>query len=512
MQRMQWNPSAWLIRFFHKIKGVSFLLDEIDLDVSLKKDDYKKSSEVLSSTLSELARKCKELNIPVIVVFEGWGASGKGTLINNFIMPLDPRLFKVYTIKKATEDEKMRPFLWRFWTKTPAKGQMAIFDRSWYRRVMNERADKQIDSDKIASAYDEILSFEKQLVDDGVVIIKFFLHISEHEQRKRFEKLESSPETAWRVTEDDWENHKRYSEFLEYNDEMLQKTNSPYAPWTVIEATDRRFASNKIMKTAIDILVKKISSINKDKETPKIILSNLKSPILGNLDLSKSITKDEYSKKLKSLQNRLSALHNEIYTKRIGAVMVFEGQDAAGKGGAIKRITENLDPRGYEVVPTAAPNDLENAHHYLWRFWNSIPKLGHITIFDRSWYGRVMVERVEGFCTENEWKRAYSEINEMEQQIVNSGILVIKFWLQIDKDEQERRFNARLENPQKRWKITDEDWRNREKWDEYTAAVDEMLERTQTPFAPWTIVEANNKLFARIKVLETVAKRLEESL
>ena len=225
-----------------------------------------------------------------------------------------------------------------------------------------------------------------------------------------------------------------------------------------------------------------------------------------------SYTKEEYKEKLDRLQNRIQELHGELYRRRIPVILGFEGWDAGGKGGAIKRLTAKMDPRGYQVNPTASPNDLERAHHYLWRFWNNVPKKGHIAIFDRTWYGRVMVERIEGFCTTEEWQRAYREMNDMEANWVHSGAIVRKFWLQIDKDEQERRFRERMENPDKQWKITDEDWRNREKWDQYEQAVDEMLVRTSTTYAPWIIVEGNSKYYARIKVLQSVVDAIEERL
>ena len=238
----------------------------------------------------------------------------------------------------------------------------------------------------------------------------------------------------------------------------------------------------------------------------------MRTTVLDGVDVSLTMTKEDYKKRLSVLQKELTRLQNEMYLKRIPVVVALEGWDAAGKGGAIKRLTEPLDPRGYEVVPTAAPNDIEKAHHYLWRFWRAVPKDGHMTIFDRTWYGRVMVERIEGFCSQAEWHRAYREINQMEQNLKDHGVIVLKFWLQIDKDEQERRFNERLEDPEKQWKITDEDWRNREKWDEYVKAVDEMILRTSTTYAPWTIVEADSKYYARIKILETVVRALKNRI
>ena len=225
-------------------------------------------------------------------------------------------------------------------------------------------------------------------------------------------------------------------------------------------------------------------------------------------ELLNLLKNQEYEK----LQKKLELLHGELYQLRIPVILCFEGWDAAGKGGAIRRLTSHLDPRGYQVCPTASPSELEKSHHYLWRFWNHVPKAGHIAVFDRTWYGRVMVERIEGFCTESEWHRAYQEINDMEAHFANWGAVIVKFWIHIDKDEQERRFNDRMTNPEKRWKITDEDWRNREKWDDYVEAVNEMLEKTSTKQAPWVIVEGNSKYYARVKVLETVVDAMEKKI
>ena len=305
------------------------------------------------------------------------------------------------------------------------------------------------------------------------------------------------------------------------NEEMLQKTDTDFAPWTIIEAIDKEYATVKIISTVIKRLEDRILQIKQQKEAALSTASQpaacapavpFQSSILSHVDLSLSYTREEYREKLKTLQDRLSFLHSELYRRQIPVILAFEGWDAGGKGGAIKRLTQALDPRGYQVNPTAAPNDIEKAHHYLWRFWQNMPKTGHIAIFDRTWYGRVMVERIEGFCTTEEWKRAYKEINDMEAQLAHSGAIILKFWMQIDKDEQERRFRERMENPEKQWKITDEDWRNREKWDQYEMAVDEMLIRTSTTYAPWIIVEGNSKYYARIKVLQTVIDALEKRM
>ena len=490
------------------------MLEKIDLSKKMDKDTYKQVIGEQSERLGLLQRELRTAGIPVMIVFEGMGAAGKGTQINRLIQAMDPRGFEVFANSKATEEEQLRPFLWRFWTKTPADGRIAIFDRSWYRQVTIERFDGQIKEKNLPEAFQDILSFERQLDDGGMVIIKLFLYISQEEQKKRFKKLEDSKETSWRVTKDDWRRNKEYGRYLEINEEMLQKTDTERAPWSIIEATDKDYAAAKIMTRVADrfeaALREKAAPKPEVSEKPPVKEERYQNGVLSGVDLTKTLTKEEYKKEIDRLQKRLEFLHSEIYRLRIPVVLGFEGWDAGGKGGAIKRLTSHLDPRGYRVNPTASPNDIEKVHHYLWRFWNNVPKAGHIAVFDRTWYGRVMVERIEGFCSEADWKRAYQEINEMEAHMANAGAVVIKFWLHIDKDEQERRFKERQQNPAKEWKITDEDWRNREKWDQYETAVNEMLVRTSTTYAPWVVVEGNCKYYARVKVLRTVVDALEE--
>lgn len=493
------------------------MLEKIDLSKKVDKKTYRRVMDEAEEKLGLLQRECKDKGIAVILVFEGMGAAGKGVQINRLIQALDPRGFDVYACDRPTEDEQMRPFLWRYWTKTPAKGRIAVFDRSWYRSVQVDRFDGLTPEDKLGDAYQDILSFEKQLCDDGTVIMKFFLYIDKDEQKKRFKKLEGSKETSWRVTDEDWNRNKDFDRYLKMNEEMLEKTDTDYAPWVIIEAVDKDYAALKIVSSVMDRLEYELEHRRpEDEKTAQRqetkTRERFKNGVLSGIDLSKSLTEEEYKTRLKKLQKRLAELHSELYRLRIPVVIGFEGWDAGGKGGAIKRLTSNLDPRGYRVNPTAAPNDIEKVHHYLWRFWNNVPKAGHIAIFDRTWYGRVMVERIEGFCSEAQWRRAYQEINEMESHMANAGAVVLKFWLHIDKDEQERRFRERQANPAKQWKITDEDWRNREKWDQYEEAVNEMLIRTSTTYAPWIVVEGNDKRYARVKVLQTVVDALEKKI
>ena len=510
------------------------MLEKVDLTKKMSKEEYKRKMDHLEVRLGQLQRQCKELKIPVLIVFEGFGASGKGLQIGYLIQSMDPRGFQVFPIKNDTEEERMHPFMWRFWTKTPERGRIAIFDGSWYRRVLIDRFEKRTKEKDISRAFQSINSFEEQLSDDGNVIVKLFLDIDQKEQKKRFDKLAKNKETAWRVTQGDIERNARYGEYADMMEDMLFKTDKDYAPWTIIEATDRRFATVKIYTTVIKAMADQIEKVQRKKEEESTAkdagetsvsleasqvareaeeeLKELQVSILSKADLSLRYTQEEYEEKLKKLQKKMEKLHGELYRRRIPVVLGFEGWDAGGKGGAIKRLTQKMDPRGYVVNPTASPNDIEKAHHYLWRFWKAMPKDGHVAIFDRTWYGRVMVERIEGFCTKEEWQRAYKEINDMEKDLHDAGAIVIKFWMHIDKDEQERRFRERQENPEKQWKITDEDWRNREKWDQYEDSVNEMLLRTSTDYAPWVVVEGNDKYYARIKVLSTVVNAIEERL
>jgi len=494
------------------------MLENIYTSRKLVKEDYKEEMNSLGLRLSEMQRTCKDEGIPVTIIFEGWSAAGKGSRISTLIRYLDPRGYEVFTTDKTTEDERMRPYLWRFWQRLPAKGRIHIFDRSWYKSVMDGHDKKE---SALAAPVSDIKSFEKTVVDNGGVIEKLFLHVSRKEQEERLSVLAGDPDTAWRVNKADIKQNRKYDKTLKRFDRMLNETNHEAAHWTIIEADESRFADVKVYRTVLAAMEKAVQiklgkaadANNKSKSNGNVTLPSLKgSSKLAEVDLSLSIEREEYGSRLKTAQSDLERIHNAMYKQRLPAAIVFEGWDAAGKGGAIKRTVAPLDPRGYKVAPYGAPNDVEKSHHYLWRFWNEVPKAGHLTVFDRSWYGRVMVERVEGFCSTDDWKRAFGEINDFEKQLVDSGIVLLKFWLHIDPDEQLKRFEVRTNTPEKEWKITDEDWRNRDKWDQYLEAVDEMLLRTSTDYAPWTIVEAVDKLYSRLKVIETVRDRLESAL
>ncbi len=455
----------------------------------------------------------KEHKLPVLVLVEGWGTAGKGSVIGQMIRNIDPRFFKVAPMDQPTEEERRKPFLCRYFTKIPEAGKFMFLDSGWMDEVTRNRVHGEMDQKTYEQRIDSIRRFERQLTDNGYLVMKLFCHISEKEQKKRIEDLVEDIDTRWRVSENDkWQN-KHYEKCLEVFDRYMEDTNNPSAPWYVIDAKSKKWAELQ----ALEILTQGIEIALQNQSLAVPLLQNVfpleKVPKLSEIPLeNKSLSDEEYKEELTKLQNHLKELHNRLYRKKVPVVIVYEGWDAAGKGGNIKRITEALDPRGFEVQPIASPEPHEKARHYLWRFWMRLPKTGHIAIFDRSWYGRVMVERLEGFCSENDWKRAYNEMNEFEKELHDWGAVIIKFWVQIDKDTQLARFTDRQNTPEKQWKITDEDWRNREKWDEYEVAVNEMIQKTSTTFAPWHILESVDKKYARIKALKIVIEELEKVL
>lgn len=492
------------------------MLELVDLNQRISKAEFDAIFPALEARLGQCQRAARAAGIPVVLVFEGWDAAGKGTLINRLALALDPRGFKVHTGASLQEGQTMRPWLWPYWNELPAAGAIAIFDRSWYRRLLECRVEGVAGGCRDQPEYEDVAEFERQLTDAGTVLVKFWLHIGQREQKRRLRALAKDPDTAWRVGKRERRQNRRYGRWLAAVEEMLQRTSTPYAPWSVIEATQERFARLRVFETVVGAVEREIA---RRAAAPQPVKGPMAPPdpcptrrqtVLDRVNLQLRLDRAEYKKQVDRLQKRLFELEHRLYIERVPAVIVFEGWDAAGKGGAIRRLAAGQDPRGYEVISIAAPTPEELAHHYLWRFWRRVPKAGHIAIFDRSWYGRVLVERVEGFCPEDQWRRAYQEINEFERQLADFGTAMVKFWLHIDPDEQLRRFEARQQ--EKQWKIGEEDWRNRQKWKQYEVAVTEMLERTSTTYAPWTIVEANDKLFARIKVLRTVADTLAAHL
>ena len=454
----------------------------------------------------------KERSLPVLVLFEGWGTAGKGSVLGKVIRNIDPRFFKVAAMDVPTQEEQRKPFLYRYFVKIPEAGKFMFLDSGWMDEVIKGKLYDGMTDAEYAMRVESIKRFERQLTDNGYLVMKFFLHISRKEQKKRIESLLESKDTRWRVGKhDQWQNT-HYGKCEDAFDSYLKETNMPSAPWYIIDARSRKWAETQVLEMLTQGI--EIALGNRAMAVP--LLQNVfpltQMPQLSQIALDGTIEAEEYKAELKHLQQRLGELHNRLYRKKVPVVIAYEGWDAAGKGGNIRRITGALDPRGYEVHPIASPEPHEKSRHYLWRFWTRLPKTGHIAIFDRTWYGRVMVERLEGFCSENDWMRAYNEINEFEKELHDWGAVIIKFWVQIDKDTQLARFNDRQNTPEKQWKITDEDWRNREKWDQYETAVNEMIAKTSTVYAPWHILESVDKRYARIKALKIVIGELEKIL
>jgi polyphosphate:AMP phosphotransferase len=405
--------------------------------------------------------------------------------------------------------------MWRFWRALPPKGKVGIFFGSWYSLPILDRVYKRTKNGELDKSLDDIQRFERMLSDEGALIVKFWFHLTKKKQKKRFRDLLAHKSTSWRVTDADWSNHRRYDDFLPVSEYALRKTSTEYAPWIVVEGYDARYRNLTVARTLLEALTKRLAESDhkaRSHASPIFESSVDSRSVLRSLDLSKKIPEKRYDKDLAKLQARLNELSREKKFKRTSVVLAFEGADAAGKGGAIRRVTEALDARAYHVIPIAAPTEEERAQPYLWRFWRHLPRRGHAAIFDRSWYGRVLVERVEGFAPPDDWMRAYQEINDFEEKLVAHDMVVCKFWLQISKSQQLRRFEDREHTPYKRFKITEEDWRNRKKWSAYERAVCDMIDRTSTEIAPWTLVPAEDKHYARIQVLETVCDAIERAL
>lgn len=480
--------------------GVHMIKDYRFQDFNNPYESFKRSE--LGNRLAKIQRLVKEFNIPVLIIVDGWESSGKGFVIKDLIRELDPRTSRVELFEYPTDEERTRPFLWRFWTKIPKKGEIVIFDRSFYFNIMNE-----IDmrDEKLQKDMEDISAIEKELFDDNTVIIKFFLHQKQKTQKERIEMLLNDENRSFYVTKADLRQNKNYEDYLKHFDKSLELSDFSFSPWHIIPSEDLKSASKYALGLSIDLIESgiQIFQAKKSKEDGLERTYIGKGKVIENLDLSLNVDEERYEKEIEKLQKEAQEIAYKLFIHKIPSVIVFEGMDAAGKGGAIQRLTRLIDPRGLRVIPISAPNETELSYHYLWRFYKEFPKKGNMAIFDRSWYGRVMVERIERFATIDEWDRAYDEINQMEKHLYNFGALVLKFFICIDKDEQLTRFHDREKEEDKLYKITEEDWRNRDKWDDYIVAMDEMLLRTNTKHAPWIIVEGNDKKYARLKVLRS---------
>lgn len=491
------------------------MFESAEIGHKIDKATYKAAVPALRAALLEAQVNLQEQKkIPVVVLISGQDGAGKGETINVLYEWMDPRFISTLAFSLPTDEERERPPMWRYWRSLPPKGRVGIFAGSWYSDPIRERILDEVSLKELDAQADQINRFEAMLVNEGALVLKFWFHLTKEGQVKRLKALEKDPRTAWRVTQWNWDRLKTYDKLQDVAGHLLRLTNTPWAPWVVVEGTDDRYRSLTVGKILLEALQKKLSAKTAQKSpvAPMVRVNTDGRTVLSELNLKLALDDKAYEDQLAHWQGRLSELLRDPRFAHRSLVCAFEGADAAGKGGAIRRIGAALDARQYQVIPVAAPTEEERAQPYLWRFWRHVPRQGRVAIFDRTWYGRVLVERVEGFCTENDWLRAYTEINDFEHELAESGVMVVKFWLQISQEEQLARFKAREQIAFKRFKITQEDWRNREKWDAYQQAICDMVERTSTGNAPWTLVEANDKNYARVKILRTLCERVEAEL
>ncbi len=497
--------------------------DTVD-DVTYDRRVAKLRADLLDVQYDVLARK----TFPVIVLINGVEGAGKGETANLLHEWMDPRHIQACAFGDPTEQERERPEMWRFWRALPSKGRIGVLFGNWYTHPIVARVEKTMTAARLDTNIERIVALEDLLEKDGGLLLKFWFHLGKKAQNKRLHALEKDKHTRWRVTPQDWQRFRDYDAYTKVSEHVLRNTS--VAPWHIINGFDankrslevgevllsamrRKLAeddSARAKKAATTPSVAKAASSKNAHASPVAVSEHLS--LLRGLSFEERLSKEHYNVKIEKAQRHLNQLSRDLtFTKKRACVVVFEGNDAAGKGGAIRRVTAALDARRYHVIPIAAPTSEERSYPYLWRFWNHLPPRGMFTIFDRSWYGRVLVERVEGFARTDEWQRAYHEIETFERAMSDHGVTVVKFWLAVSKDEQLRRFNEREHTRFKRFKITDDDWRNRKKWDAYEAAACDMIART-SGVAPWHVIEANDKHMARVRIVKTIADTIDEAL
>lgn len=491
------------------------MFETAELGRTVSKAQFDAQEPQLHAKLLNLQRKLRDLQVPVVIVISGVEGAGKGGVVNRLNTWFDSRGVRTNAFWELSDEERESPRYWRFWRALPVRGSIGLMLGSWYTEPIVEQAFKRSNIDKFEHELRHIVEFEQLLIEDGALIIKLWFHITKEEQNRRVDQdIEAniaSPHLSSFA--------KQYQRFISVSERAIRHTDLAIAPWHIIEATDEHYQHLSAAKILIDSMTSYCEKLEQSAQvqeaTTKPVFNSIDAShktILDSLDLSKRMNRKDYETQLHELQNRLRRLTWQAKKEKRDTVLVFEGWDAAGKGGNIRRLVAGIDARLVRVISVAAPNDEEKAHHYLWRFWRQLPRPGYVTVYDRSWYGRVLVERVEGLIPQQEWERAYQEINDFEEQLTDHGIVLKKFWLHISPDEQLRRFKEREEVEWKNYKITDEDWRNRAQWASYEQAVHDMVARTSTATAPWTLVPANDKKTARILVLRTVCEALETVL
>ena len=507
------------------------MFESAELGHTLDDARYAKESERLRGDLLDAQLELLDRgSFPVIVLVNGVDGAGKGETVNLLNEWLDPRHVRTRAFGDPTDEEKARPPMWRYWLALPPKGKIGVLFGSWYTEPIVGRVRGRLGDAELALLLERIQRFEKLLTDDGALLVKLWFHLSKSAQKKRLTALEEDKLTRWRVTAQDWKSFRRYDDYAQVSARVLRETSQGDAPWVLIDGSDANYraisagralldaprqrldADRRASRSKAGARTAKAKARGRHADAAALVRSVDTSGILRGLPFEERLSKEKYATKIVKVQRRLAKLSRSPRMKRHSVVVVFEGMDAAGKGGAIRRVTQALDARQYAVIPIAAPTDEERAHPYLWRFWRHLPRRGQFVLYDRSWYGRVLVERVERFASDAAWTRAYGEINEFEEELTAHGTVVVKVWLAITKAEQARRFAEREKTRHKRYKITAEDWRNRDRWDDYIEAASDMIDRTSTSLAPWAVIEADDKHLARVRVIEEITRRIEEAL
>ena len=491
------------------------MFESAQIGHKLDKAEFRRREPALRQALLEAQYALLEqAKFPVVVLVNGVAGAGKGETVNLLNEWMDPRHIHTRAFGPLTEDERDRPEMWRFWRALPPKGRIGIHFGSWYTDPIVTRVMGHQKRAVFAERLKRIRQFERMLAAEGAVILKIWIHLSKDAQKKRFRKLAADPRTAWRVSKYHWSHHKRYEDFVDVCEDALRETSIGEAPWHIVEGSNAEYRSIAVGELLLETLKRRLEGKAPavSPAAPPPAPPRDGRDVLGSLDYAATLPRKRYERRLADAQARLAELTRRKAMRKRSLVMVFEGMDAAGKGSTIRRLTQAMDARFYGVIPIAAPTEEERAQPYLWRFWRHVPRHGNAVIFDRSWYGRVLVERVEGFCRESDWMRAYHEINDFESQLADAGAIVAKFWLAVTPEEQLRRFKEREKTPHKRFKITDEDWRNRKKWPAYERAICDMVDRTSSDVAPWNLVPSNDKLHARVAVIERLCELVEERL
>jgi polyphosphate:AMP phosphotransferase len=511
------------------------MFETAQLGRKVAKDVYEAEVPAMQAALLELQQALRAARVATVVIVSGVEGSGKGEVVNRLLEWLDPRGVRTHAFWEEGDDERQRPRYWRFWQQLPPRGTIGVLFGSWYTQPIIDHAFERTSEAEFERELRRIEELERLITDDGMLVVKLWFHLGKRDQKKRLERDVKDGRLEAPLVK---KFAKKYDRFAQCSERAIRMTDTGHCPWVVIESADRRHRDLTVGRVLAQAMRTRLAAATASPTPappapaaapePLAAEPTLAIPpapaaahpsdaeprltVLDRIDLSATVPSDDYEVRLRKGQRQLGNLAWKAYARGRNTVAVFEGWDAAGKGGAIRRVARAVDARLFQAISIAAPTDEERAHPYLWRFWRHVPRAGHMTIYDRSWYGRVLVERVEGFAREPEWRRAYQEINDFEEQLVEHGVVLLKLWLHISPDEQLRRFEERQALEHKQHKITAEDWRNREKWDAYAQAVDEMVARTSTSFAPWTLVAGNDKKHARLEVLDTFCQRLAGAL